>query len=179
MHLSQHDIYICLIAIAAIAVALLSIVLTVKNNWFNKLIGRRLLHLIAISTCAFAINYFENRILLGYILISFFVLLLWIIRKGWMQVNDYKTYGIAVFPLAFAVLLFIPLLSKFTIVYAALILAISDAAAGICVNISANKKSSFFLKKNHGLGLLHFILLHFLYRYFILILFLLMAYYFV
>lgn len=131
MHLSQHDLYTGLIAVGIIALALLCIELLVKKQWLNKLLGRKFLHLTAICTCAWAINHFENRLLLAYTFLLFFFILLWVIRKGWMQVNEYKTYGIALFPLAFALLLFIPAVSNSIIVYAVLILGISDALAGI------------------------------------------------
>lgn len=143
MHLSQHDLYTGLIAVGIIAAALICIEIFVKNKWFNKLLGRKALHLSAICTCAWAISNFENRLLLAFIFAAFFFVLLWIIRKGWMQVNEYKTYGIALFPLAFAMLLFIPAFSNAIIVYAVFILGISDALAGITGEYFGKQKIVF------------------------------------
>ena len=152
MHLSQHDLLTGLIAITIIAVALLCIEFTVKNKWLNKLLGRKLLHFTSICTCAWAINRFENRLFLAYIFLLFYFILLGVIRKGWMQVNAYKTYGIAFFPLAFAVLLIIPAFSVHTIVYAVLVLGISDALAGICGEYFGKQKIAFLFENKSWVG---------------------------
>jgi uncharacterized protein (TIGR00297 family) len=147
MHLSQHDLFTGLIAIVLIAFVLVLIELFTKHNLLSKLLGRKLLHFTAICTCAWAISRFENRQLLSILFILFFFILLWVISKGWMQVNDYKTYGIALFPLSFALLLFSPIFSLPVIVYAVLILGISDAAAGI-IGEYFGKKKIIFLSEN-------------------------------
>jgi uncharacterized protein (TIGR00297 family) len=152
MHLSQQDLFTGLIAITIIAVALLCIELLVKTQLLSKLIGRKLLHFTAISTCAFSIYRFQNRLLLAYIFLLFFFVLLWVIRKGWMQVNEYKTYGIALFPLAFSILLFMPAFSIVIIVYAALILGISDAIAGIYGEYFGKQKIIFLAEKKSWAG---------------------------
>ncbi len=152
MHLSQHDLFTGLIAITVIAVILLCIELLVKNKLLNKLIGRKLLHFTAICTCAFSIYRFENRLLLACTFLLFFFILLWVIRKGWMQVNGYKTYGIALFPLAFSFLLFIPAFSITIIVYAVLILGISDAIAGVYGEYFGKQKIIFLAEKKSWAG---------------------------
>lgn len=131
---------------------LFCIELGVKNKLVSKLIGRKLLHFAAITTCAFSIHRFENRIVLAYIFLIFFFLLLWVIRRGWMQVNDDKTYGIALFPLAFAFLLFIPHFHRSIIVLAALILAISDAMAGIAGEYYGRQKIVFLFETKTWIG---------------------------
>ena len=152
MHLSQQDLFTGLIAIAVIAVTLFCIELAVKNKWVNKLLGRKLLHFAAIYTCAWAIQHFENRIFLAYTFLCFFFILLAVIQKGWMQVNEYKTYGIAFFPLSFAVLLFIPAFSNSIIVYAVLILGISDALAGISGEYLGKQKIAFLFENKSWIG---------------------------
>ncbi|MGG9960753.1 DUF92 domain-containing protein [Ferruginibacter sp. SUN106] len=156
MHLSQHDLFTGLTAIAVIAVALLIIELAVKNKWLNKLLARKLLHCSAIGTCAWAIHSFENRIFLACVFLLFFFILLAIIRKGWMQVNEYRTYGIAFFPLSFAVLLFIPAFPGFIIVYAVLILGFSDALAGICGEYFGKQKITFLFENKSVIGFVAF-----------------------
>ena len=152
MHLSQHDLFTGLIAMAIIAFTLISIQVFVKNKILNKLLGRKFLHFTAICTCAYAIHYFENRLLLAYTFLIFFFILLWIIRRGWMQVNEYKTYGIALFPLAFSVLLFIPVFSIYIIVYTVLILGISDALAGIWGEYFGKQKIVFLAETKSWAG---------------------------
>ena len=152
MHLSQQDLLTGLMAITIIAVVLFCIEFIVRHKWLNKLLGRKLLHFTSICTCAWAINRFENRLFLAYTFLLFFFILLGVIKKGWMQVNDYKTYGIAFFPLAFALLLFIPAFSNFVIVYAVLILGISDALAGICGEYFGRQKIIFLFEKKSWIG---------------------------
>ena len=152
MHLSQQDLFTGLITMAIIGFALLGIELALKNKILNKLFGRKLLHFTAICTCAFAIHRFENRLLTGSIFLLFFFILLGVIRKGWMQVNEYRTYGIALFPLAFAALLFIPFFSNFIIVYAVLILGISDALAGIFGEYFGKQKIIFLAENKSWIG---------------------------
>ena len=156
MHLSQHDFFTGLIAITVITLALFCIELTVKNKLLSKLIGRKLLHFTATCTCAFSIHRFQNRLLLAYIFLLFFFILLWVIRKGWMQVNEYKTYGIALFPLAFSILLFIPAFNIAIIVYAVLILGISDALAGICGEYFGRQKIVFLFENKSWAGFIAF-----------------------
>jgi uncharacterized protein (TIGR00297 family) len=147
MHLSQQDLFTGLITVGIIAIILLCIQLCIKNKWLTKLTGRKLLHIAAICMCAWAIHRFENRVLLACIFLLFFFILLAVIQNGWMQVNTVTTYGIAFFPLAFAALLFIPAFSNFIIVYAVLILGISDAAAGITGEY-LGKQKIIFLSEN-------------------------------
>lgn len=156
MYLSQQDMLTGLSAIIAIAVVLFCIEWAVKAKRINNLWGRKLLHLTAICTCAWAIARFENRLLLACIFLLFFFILLAVIRKGWMQVNNYKTYGIALFPLAFAVLLFIPAFTNTIIVFAVLILGISDALAGIGGEYFGKQKLIFLFEKKSWAGLATF-----------------------
>ena len=158
MYLSQQDLFTGLIYLSIITIVLLCIEAGVKNKVLNKLIGRKLLHFAAITTCAFTIGRFENRIALACIFLIFFFILLWVIRKGWMQVNEYKTYGIALFPLAFAVLLFIPQFQKPIIILAVLILAVSDALAGIAGEYYGKQKIVFLFETKSWIGFAAFYL---------------------
>lgn len=152
MHLPQQDFFTSIIVIAIIGISLLCIQLGVKKNVLNKLIGRKLLHFSAISSCAFAIYQFENRLLLAWLFLVFFFVLLWVVSRGWMQVNEEKTYGIALFPLAFTLLLFIPAFHKTNIALAALILALSDAMAGVLGNYFGRQKVIFLAEKKTWVG---------------------------
>jgi uncharacterized protein (TIGR00297 family) len=156
MELSQHDIFSGSIATGIIVMAWVCAALAIKIKLFTKFLGRKFLHVAAICTCAWAINRFENRILLAYIFLTFFIILLAMIRRGWMQVNDETTYGIALFPLAFAFLLFMPVLPISIIVYAVLILGISDAAAGIAGEYLGKRKTVFLFEEKSWAGFIAF-----------------------
>jgi uncharacterized protein (TIGR00297 family) len=152
MFFTKHDIFIGLIAIGFIAIVITLIELFIKKRWLTKLWGRKLLHCIAICTCVWGIANFENRFLLAFIFLVFFFVLLWVIKKGWLQVNRYKTYGIALFPLAFATLLFIPLFNIASIVYGGLILAVADVAAGITGEYYGKEKIIFLQENKTWVG---------------------------
>ncbi len=159
MYLSQPDLLTGIITLSVIALALLVIEAGVKKEWLSKLIGRKLLHVTAICSCAFAIGTFENSFLLAGIFLAFFFILLVVINKGWMQVNAQKSYGIALFPLAFAVLLFFsPFLYISNTVFAALILAICDAFAGITGEYFGKKKIHFLFEQKSWIGFAAFYL---------------------
>ncbi len=159
MYLSQHDVITGTIALATIIISLTVIELAVKKEWASKLIGRKMLHIIAICSCAFAIDRFENTNLLLLLFLGFFFILLAVINKGWMQVNACKSYGIALFPLAFAVLLFFsPVLHTSNIVFAALTLAICDALAGIAGEFFGKKKIHFLFEQKSWIGFAAFYL---------------------
>lgn len=152
MIFTQHDFITGLYCLLIISAALLLIEVAVKKNAVSKSLGRKLLHITAICTCAYAIKTFENSNLLAVIFILFFFLLLWVIKKGWMQVNYYKTYGIAFFPLAFALLLFMPALHKDAVLFAVLTLGISDAASGLTGERYGRKKIFFLFEEKSWAG---------------------------
>jgi uncharacterized protein (TIGR00297 family) len=79
-----------------------------------------------------------------------------VIKKGWLQVNHYKTYGIAFFPLAFALLLLCNFFSTQIIVFATLTLAICDALAGIVGENFGKQKIEFLFEKKSIIGFLTF-----------------------
>lgn len=158
MYLSQHDLLTGAITLAIILLTLFCIEITVKKKLLSKLIGRKLLHITAICSCAYAIHSFENKTVLAYFFLCFFFILLAVINKGWMQVNAYKTYGIALFPLAFSVLLFIPAFPNDTIVFAALILGICDAAAGLSGEYFGKQKIIFLFEHKSWAGFTAFYL---------------------
>jgi uncharacterized protein (TIGR00297 family) len=152
MFLSPHDIDTGLIAIGIIACTVFVTETSIKKGFLHKEIARKLLHIIAICTCAWAIQQFENRLLLAF-LFSFFGIFLWlVIKKGWLLVNEQKTYGIALFPPAFALLLFLSFLPKPVIVFAVLVLGICDAAAGLAGKFSGARKTSFLSEEKSWIG---------------------------
>jgi len=156
MHLSPHDIFTGTLAIGIIVLAWVCAAVAIKNKLLTKFLGRKFLHIAAICSCAWAINGFENRVILAYIFLTFFFILLAMIRKGWMQVHNQTTYGVALFPLAFALLLFIPVLPIKVIVYAVLILGISDALAGITGEYFGKRKTIFLAEEKSWAGFIAF-----------------------
>jgi len=158
MYLSQHDLLTGAFTLGIIVITLGALRVAQKKGFITNLIGRKLLHITAICGCSYAINSFENTKLLAYIFLGFFFILLGVIKKGWMQVNTFKTYGISLFPLAFAILLFIPILPKNIIVFATLCLGICDALAGITGVYFSKRQIIFLYEQKSWVGFIAFFL---------------------
>ena len=158
MHLSKQDFFTGFAAISVIAVTLFCIEYFIRNKQLASFAGRKLLHLIAITTSAVTIHYFQDRLLLGYIFLLFFFILFIVIKKQWLKVSDNNSYGIAFFPLAFATLLFIPVFSIHSILYSALILGVSDTAAGIAGKYFGKQPIIFLFEKKTWAGFIAFYL---------------------
>jgi uncharacterized protein (TIGR00297 family) len=152
MFLSQQDIITGLIALGIIAIATLLVQVGIKRQWLAMEYGRKLLHVVAIVTCAWAIHRFENLQVLAWLFLLFAGVLALALRKGFMQVGPQRSYGIALFPLAFFVLLLCPWLERETVVLAVLVLAISDAAAGWVGSRFANRHPVFLYETKSWLG---------------------------
>jgi uncharacterized protein (TIGR00297 family) len=150
--LSFGDIITGIIAIAVIAVAAGCILLFTRLKNLSPLNGRKLLHITAICTCAWATSRFENRQALAYIFLLSFFLLLWAVQKGFMQVGDKRSYGIALFPLAFFLLLLVPVFPLKQVVFAVLVLGTSDAAAGWVGSNYAKKHQPFWKEEKSWTG---------------------------
>jgi uncharacterized protein (TIGR00297 family) len=157
MFLSRQDLFTGAVSIVLITTVLLLIELGVKFGLLNKLWGRKILHCLSICVCVWAIGKFENRLALAVIFFIFFLLLLWVIKKGWLQVDVNKTYGIALFPLVFSFLLFVPTFSIKSIVFGGLILAFADAAAGIAGEAYGKQKIHFLFEKKTWEGFVVFL----------------------
>jgi hypothetical protein len=73
MYLLQQDLNTAFFCAIIIAMAVTIIQLVIYYNCISKLIGRKTLHVIAISTCAYCIANFKDRHLLA-LLFAFFLL---------------------------------------------------------------------------------------------------------
>jgi len=158
MHLLRQDIFTGLTAMVVIACALTCMEWLIKNKRLASFWGRKLLHFIAVGTCAVTIYYFQNRVLLGNIFLLFFFILFIVVKKQWLKINEADSYGMAFFPLAFATLLFMPVFRINYILYAALILAISDAVAGLVGEFYGRQKIIFLFEKKSWAGFTAFYL---------------------
>ncbi len=156
MFLSLGDMVTGIIAILVIAVAACCSMLFIKYRKLSPINGRKLLHISAISTCAWAISRFENRMLLAYIFLLFFFILLRAVQKGFMQAGSHKSYGIALFPLAFFVLLVLPIFPVKQVVFAVLVLGTGDAAAGWAGGIYGKKHQAFWREEKSWAGFIVF-----------------------
>lgn len=92
---------------------------------------RKVLHLSAILSCAVGTHYYSDPVLLGYIFLFFSAILFGVIHYKILNISTGQSWGIALFPLSFGLLLASGCIETVAIVTAMLILAISDALAGL------------------------------------------------
>lgn len=123
----------------------------VKNHYLEVESGRKILHLVSILSCALVIHLTENRASLGIIFMIFFIILMVIAHKNVLIPSERKSYGIALFAFAFAVLLWSDLPLK-SILFGAVVLAISDALAGWIGQKYAVRKIVFLSESKSWLG---------------------------
>jgi uncharacterized protein (TIGR00297 family) len=152
MLVSQQDIITGSIALLVIGLALALLQVAVRWRFVPMADARKLLHLVAIGTCAVAIQRFENLHLLAGVLLLAAVLLTIAVHKGLMQVGTQRSYGICLFPLAFGLLLLCPWLGRAEAVLSAWVLAISDAAAGWLGGRYARQYHRFLYETKSWLG---------------------------
>jgi uncharacterized protein (TIGR00297 family) len=153
--LLYKDIIIGSIAIIIIALAtLITQMLTAKYSQIDWLY-RKILHLVSIITCAVATYYMQQRFLLCITFFVFALLLCIVVYKQWLHISKGNSYGIALFPLAFSILLAIPFFSIPVIVCSMAVLAIADAMAGI-VGKLYGKQIVFLYEKKSIIGFIVF-----------------------
>ncbi|TAD88048.1 MAG: DUF92 domain-containing protein [Bacteroidetes bacterium] len=145
--------------VEAVALMLLAIASTlVLSNWLAQKkwlplpIARKVLHIVGVGACTVALEFFTNVRLLQVLVAGFVILLLCAVHFNWIGLNrgPRKSWGIALFPLAYFILLlaFAPL-QPWLIVYPMAILTLADAAAAVSgevwarhfFHISADRKS--------------------------------------
>lgn len=94
---------------------------------------RKALHITAIGICGLMVDQTEQE---GLLTIIFGVAALglgWVVHKRWLGVSSGRSWGIALFPLAFMILLLLPF-GKREVVTAIYVLTFSDAFAGLIGN---------------------------------------------
>ena len=122
-----------LISLAIVAIALLTGVIQLTGmKWTNgQVYLRKALHFLVVLLCAYVIASIENPELLVWIFLGFTPVLLLVVKMKLLNISSGESFGIALFPLAFAILLMIDGLPRSYIVISATILAISDPLAGL------------------------------------------------
>ncbi len=122
---------IVLFSFAALAILLVTIVieLSIRKNWLEYFLGRKLLHVFAIGTTAWMIDRDVDSYMLGMTLVTIGVLLMVVLFKFKWWLQQESSYGIALFPISLGGLLLLGA-SAHMVATAAWVLAVSDASAG-------------------------------------------------
>lgn len=114
---------------AAILVVTLLIEFAVRKNWLAYFLGRKLLHVIAISTTAWIIDKGLESYTLGLILVALGIILIVVLLQFKWGLQQESSYGIALFPISLGALLMLGVPAAW-VATAAWVLAVSDASAG-------------------------------------------------
>ena len=118
------------LAAAAVLAVTLCIEFAIRRAWLPFFIGRKLLHVLAISTTAWIIDISQDSLTLGLVLVSIGVLLVVVLLKFKWWLQQEFSYGIALFPISLGGLLVLGVSASW-IATAAWVLALSDASAGL------------------------------------------------
>ena len=140
-----------LIALSVILMTLLASKYFTKQKLLGIESGRKILHIVAIVTCGVVVNLNDSRDELACLFILFSILLWYLVDKNLLIPKVRKSYGIALFPLAFGILLLSPL-SKTSILFAIFTLGLSDALGGIIGLKYGFKKLTFLFEPKSWLG---------------------------
>ena len=115
---------------AAVLAFTVFIEFAIRRAWLPFFIGRKLLHVLAISTTAWIIDISQDSLTLGLVLVSIGVLLMVVLLKFKWWLQQEFSYGIALFPISLGGLLVLGVSASW-IATAAWVLALSDASAGL------------------------------------------------
>ena len=118
------------LAAAAVLAFTVFIEFAIRRAWLPFFIGRKLLHVLAISTTAWIIDISEDSLTLGLVLMAIGVLLMVVLLKFKWWLQQEFSYGIALFPISLGGLLALGVSASW-IATAAWVLALSDASAGL------------------------------------------------
>jgi uncharacterized protein (TIGR00297 family) len=118
------------LAAAAVLAVTLCIEFAIRRAWLPFFIGRKLLHVLAISTTAWIIDICQDSLTLGLVLMAIGVLLMVVLLKFKWWLQQEFSYGIALFPISLGGLLVLGVSASW-IATAAWVLALSDASAGL------------------------------------------------
>ncbi len=110
-----------------------------RRGWLPQWLARKILHFGAVGACALAPLCLQDLTLLRWIVVLVVPVLIYLVytRQLFSEANGRHSWGIALFPLAYLWLLFLP--DRILIIVPMGILAVSDAAAAIVGQLFARR----------------------------------------
>lgn len=146
-------LYLCAICIISITTFIFKKI--TEKKLIHQEFGRKILHFIAIMTCALVVYTTKSRIQIAWIFMLFSVILFFIAHQNILLPSIRKSYGIALFPLAFGLLLIVPLPLN-SVLFGMITLGVSDALAGAVGSQWSKNKHVFLYEQKSWLGFLVF-----------------------
>jgi uncharacterized protein (TIGR00297 family) len=162
--LTDNIFFLYLFAFCVILLTAVLVRFCIHKKMIHGETGRKILHLISIMTSVFVVHQTPDRIGLALIFFTFSIVLFVIAHKNILLPSPRRSYGIALFPVAFGILLLLPL-SQQSVLFAMSTLGISDAAAGMVGEHFARKKHFFLYEQKSWLGFFTFYVSTFLIGY--------------
>lgn len=138
-------------AVLAILVTIILVKIITEKEIVHPETGRKTLHFTAIMICALVVKYTQSWTELAWIFLIFSLVLLFIAHQNLLLPTKRKSYGIALFPLAFGIMLFTKLTID-SIMFGMITLGISDALAGFVGEHYSKKKYAFLYENKSWLG---------------------------
>jgi dolichol kinase len=122
---------IVIFSLAGIAILVVTILIefSIRKDWLEYFLGRKLLHVLAIGITAWMIDRDLDSYMLGLTLVAIGVFLMYILFKFKWWLQQESSYGIALFPISLGGLLLLGVSAQM-VSTAAWVLAVSDASAG-------------------------------------------------
>lgn len=147
-----HDRFLLyLFAVSLISLVTLLVKVMITKGNLKQEFGRKILHFFAISSCALVIYYTEHHTELAVLFVLFTIILCVVAHQNILLPSDRKSYGIALFPLSFAILL-LTSLPKDALVFGVMTLGISDAVAGWIGQVYGKNQSKFLYESKSWIG---------------------------
>ncbi len=125
---------------------------------------RKILHIVSVGFCSFALQSIGPKSYLIVIFLISSILLAIEVQKKYLQISDGNSYGIALFPLAFALLLLMGMEYNM-VVLGGYVLTFSDAFAGIVGKLLGKIKIIPFKEEKTVIGSLTFLVVTILILY--------------
>ena len=150
----MNIVAVCMLLLAIVAALLLADWLA-KKQWLPLPIARKMLHVVGVGACTIALAFFPNVWLLQVIIAGFTVLLLAAVHYNWIGLNKgpRKSWGIALFPISFFILLLLFANGKqWLVIYPMAILTLADAAAAVFGEVYAKRYFHLTTDKKSLLG---------------------------
>lgn len=137
----MSELLILCISIIFVAIAAIFFETSWRKGWIKQWLSRKLLHITAISACSFIPLIIHDLSYLKIIVIGAELALLVLVGKFdlFIEKSGRKSWGIALFPIPYIILLFLFENQRMLIAAPMLILAIADAAACIMGTLFARK----------------------------------------
>jgi uncharacterized protein (TIGR00297 family) len=129
----DSDLSYLIVLLVALAPLVIAMELMARRGWLAQWVSRKILHIIAVGICAVTPLFLESLTWLKWIVLGAELILLFLVATGrlFSEAGGRRSWGIALFPIAYLALLWLFPDQRLLIVLPMGLLAISDAVAAL------------------------------------------------